>query len=299
MQTFQGRPVIALRSDHAEGPCWDERTGTLLWVDQYAGLVNVAEFDSLLGELTVRRTYNIGVPVGAVVPSAGTDDWVMACAAGFARLRPDDSVELLAQPESAATRRMRMNDGKCDPSGAFWAGSMAWDKTAGAGTLYRLGPDGDLGVVLRELTISNGLAWSEDGTQMYFIDTPTQRIERFDVHPDGRLTNPTPVVTIDRREGQPDGMAIDAEGCLWVALWNGWSVRRYSPTGELLATVAVDAPQVSSCCFGGPGLNTLFITTSQEDMTAQTRERYPNSGRLFCAEVGVAGRPADRYGSLA
>jgi sugar lactone lactonase YvrE len=134
---------------------------------------------------------------------------------------------------------------------------------------------------------------------MYYIDTPTQRIDRFDVHSDGQLTNRTTVVTIDRQEGQPDGMTIDAEDCLWVALWNGWSVRRYSPAGELLATVEVDAPQVSSCTFGGPGLDTLFITTSQEDMTADTRERYPNSGRLFCSEVGVAGRPADRYGPAA
>jgi sugar lactone lactonase YvrE len=298
MRTFQSKPAIALRSDHAEGPCWDQRTGTLLWVDQYAGLINVAEFDALLGDLTISRTYEIGVPVGAVVPSAGTPDLMLACGAGFARLHPDGTVKLLAQPESAAVRRMRMNDGKCDPSGAFWAGSMAWDKTGGAGTLYRLGPDGDLSVVLQQVTISNGLAWSGDGTHMYFIDTPTQRIDRFDVHPNGRLTNRTTVVTIDPRDGQPDGMTIDAEDCLWVALWNGWSVRRYSPAGELLATVPVDAPLVSSCCFGGAGLGTLFITTSQEDMTAETRERYPSSGRLFCADVDVAGRPADRYGQV-
>ncbi|HYK67284.1 MAG TPA: SMP-30/gluconolactonase/LRE family protein [Streptosporangiaceae bacterium] len=299
MRTFQSRPAIAVRSDHAEGPCWDQRTSTLLWVDQYAGLVNVAVFDEHADELTITRTYDVGAPVGAVVPSAVTEGWMMACAAGFARLRPDGSVQLLAQPESAAAVRMRMNDGKCDPGGAFWAGSMAWDKTGGAGTLYRLGPHGDLSVVLRELTISNGLAWSSDGTRMYFIDTPTQRIDRFDVLSDGQLTNRTTVVTIDPREGQPDGMTIDAEDCLWVALWNGWSVRRYSPAGEPLATVEVDAPLVSSCCFGGPGLGTLFITTSQEDMTAGTRERYPNSGRLFCAEVGVSGRPADRYGPVA
>jgi sugar lactone lactonase YvrE len=299
MRTFQSRPAVAVRSDHGEGPCWDPRTDTLLWVDQYAGLVNVAEYDAVLAGLTVTRTYDIGVPVGAIVPLAETAGWVMACGAGFARLQVDGSIQFLAQPESAAVRRMRMNDGKCDPSGAFWAGSMAWDKTEGAGTLYCLGPDGDLGVVLREVTISNGLAWSSDGTQMYFIDTPTYRIDRFDVQSDGRLTNRTTVVTIDPREGQPDGMTIDAENCLWVALWKGWSVRRYSPAGELLATVEVDAPQVSSCCFGGPGLGTLFITTSQEDMPADTRERYPNSGRLFCAEVGVAGRPADRYGPVA
>lgn len=288
-----------MRSDHGEGPCWDQRTGALLWVDQYAGLVHVAEFDTVRDELRINRTYDIGVPVGAVVPSAGTGDFVMACAAGFARLHPDGGVQLLAQPESAAVRRMRMNDGKCDPSGAFWAGSMAWDKTEGAGTLYRLGPHGDLRAMRHRVTISNGLAWSADGTQMYFIDTPTQRIDRFDVHPDGPLTNRTTVVTIDPRDGQPDGMTIDAEDCLWVALWNGWSVRRYSPAGELLATVEVDAPQVSSCCFGAPGLDTLFITTSQEDMTAGKRERYPNSGRLFCAEVDAAGRPADRYGPVA
>lgn len=299
VRTFQSKPAIGRRSDHGEGPCWDQRTGTLLWVDQYAGLVHIAVFDSHLDELTITRTYDIGAPVGAVVPSAGTAGWMLACAAGFARMHPDGSVQLLAQPESAALRRMRMNDGKCDPNGAFWAGSMAWDKSDGAGTLYHLGPHGDLSVVLRGLTISNGLAWSADDASMYFIDTPTQRVDRFDVHSGGGLANRTTVVTIDPQEGQPDGMTIDAEGCLWIALWNGWSVHRYSPAGELLATVEVDAPQVSSCCFGGPGLGTLFITTSQEDMTADARERYPNSGRLFCCEVGVPGRPADRYGPVA
>jgi sugar lactone lactonase YvrE len=201
-------------------------------------------------------------------------------------------VELLAQPESDPAVPMRMNDGKCDPSGAFWAGSMAWDKTPDAGTLYRF-TGREVERMRTGLTIANGLAWA--GTRMYHIDTPTQRIDRFDLAAAGGLGDPQPVVTIDPADGSPDGMCVDEEGCLWVALWNGWTVRRYSPDGDLLAMVAVDAPQVSSCCFGGPDGDTLFITTSQEDMDSGQRARHNRSGLVFRAQVGTRGRPADLF----
>lgn len=296
MRTYVSHVAGSHRAEHAEGPCWDPRLEKLLWVDQYAGLVHLAAFDAVTRRLEIERTFQVGAPVGAVVPSIGTDGgWLLAAGHGFADLSYDGVVTWLGQPEADAGQRMRMNDGKADPCGAMWAGSMAFDKQPGTGSLYRLDPDGSITVARMRTTISNGLAFSPDGDQLYYIDTPTQRVDRFRITADGRMTDQATIVTIGSSLGHPDGMCIDTEGCLWVALWDGSAVHRYSPNGELLAIVEVDAPQVSSCTFGGPDLSTLFITTSAEDMTRAQRALHEHSGKVFCADVGVKGRPADAY----
>lgn len=292
MQRYPTRPITDTRGEHTEGPCWDSRTAQLLWIDQYDGLVHAGHYD---GErLHVEVTHDVGSAVGAVVPRAADDGWMVACAQGFARLDADGTLTLLAQPEAEVPVETRMNDGKCDAAGAFWAGSMAWDKRAGAGSLYRLGPDLSLDVVLRGVTISNGLAWSEDGTTMYYIDTPTQRVDAYRVSERGGLTDRRTITTLS--DGFPDGMCIDRDGCLWVAVWGGSAVHRYAPDGTLLAVADVAAPQVSSCCLGGEDGRTLFITTSQEGMDAATRAAQPLSGHLFAARVDVPGAPAAQFG---
>jgi sugar lactone lactonase YvrE len=296
VRRYRSRPVTAEPNEHAEGPCWDARTGRLLWIDQYAGLVTVGDFDPTAGQVKPARTYRLGSPVGAVVPSRGLGGgWLTASAQGFAHLAEDGAVTLLAQPEADTPARTRMNDGKCDALGRFWAGSMAFDKTAGAGSLYRLDPDLTVTVALRGVTISNGLAWSPDGTQLYYIDTPTQRVDRFRIASDGTLHDRAPVIGIE--DGFPDGMCIDDEGCLWVAVWGGHAVRRYSTQGELLAVVDVDAAQVSSCCFGGPDGRTLFITTSREGYGAAELAADPHAGTVFCAAVDVSAPPAAAFGA--
>ncbi len=294
MLTYPAAPVTAGRGEHTEGPCWDARTGRLLWVDQYAGLVRIGEYDG--ASLHVVATHDVGSAIGAVVPSASDDGWLVACAQGFARLTADGTLALLAQPESDVDVRTRMNDGKCDADGRFWAGSMAWDKRTGAGSLYRLEHDLSVTVVLRDVTISNGLAWSADGATMYYIDTPTQRVDAFDVADDGTLQARRPVVRLD--DGFPDGMCIDADGCLWVAVWGGSAVHRFDPDGTLRAVVEVDAPQVSSCCLGGPDGRTLFVTTSQEGMDADARAAHPLSGHVFAGRVDVPGAPAAMFAGV-
>ena len=298
MQRHTSRPVTADRFDHAEGPGWDARTGQLLWVDQFAGHVHVGDhYPGADPEVVPIRSYELGSPVGAVVPSRALGGgWLVAAAHGFAHLAVDGTLTTLGQPEDGAPVRIRMNDGKCDDHGRFWAGSMAFDKIPGAGSLHRLDPDLAVSTVLHDVTISNGLAWTDGGETMYYIDTPTRQVDRFRVAADGRLHERTPVVRIADGAGEPDGMCIDDEGALWVALWDGWAVHRYSPDGTLLAVVEVDAPQVSSCCFGGPDGTTLFVTTSQEGMDPARRAEVPNSGRLFAAEVGMSGRPAAAFG---
>ncbi len=292
MLRYTSAPACDLRNEHAEGPLWDTRSSRLLWVDQYAGLVLVASFEPSRQTLTLERTCQVGYPVGAVVPAAA-GGWMVAAGPGFARLSPDGTVTAVAEIER--DERTRMNDGKCDPSGRFWAGTMAWDKTPGAGTLYRLNQDLTVSVMLREVTISNGLAWPRDDVGLYYIDTPTRAVDRFSLSEDGSLGARNAVIRIEDGAGEPDGMCIDDEGCLWVALWGGSAVHRYSPAGELLGVVEIDAPQVSSCCLGGPDMRTLFVTTSQEEMSPADRAAFPHSGQVFCAEVDVPGPPAAAF----
>lgn len=289
MDNYVATPALDTRAGHAEGPMWDARRDELLWVDQFAGLVHRATWSGTRLELVT--TYSLGVPVGAVVPVADPDGgWLVAAGLGFGRLGVDGGLTMLAEPE---TDTNRMNDGKCDPYGRFLAGSMAWTAAAGAGNLHRWA-DGDVETLLSDVTVSNGLAWSADGSAMYYIDTPTRRVDVFDYAPEGRPANRRQAVAIEEDHGSPDGMCIDDEGCLWVAMWGGGTVRRYAPTGEPLAVVTVaDAPQVSSCAFAG---NRLFITTSQERYTDEDKARHPNAGRLFTVELPVGGPPAASAG---
>jgi sugar lactone lactonase YvrE len=290
------QPATDLRAEHAEGPCWDPRLDALLWVDQFDGIVYLADFDKADRQLQIRHRYQVGSPIGAVVPCAAEGSgWLVACAGGFAHLTETGGLTLLGQPEAGREQTIRMNDGKCDPQGRFWAGSMAWSKEAKAGSLYRLDERLDVRTMLAGTTISNGLAWAADGATMYYIDTPTRRVDRFGFTASGELLERRVAVAIPPGDGEPDGMCIDERGNLWIALWGGSSVRCYSPDGVLLAVVAVDAPQVSSCAFGGPTNRTLFITTSQEGMGEVTRRTYPQSGKVFCVDVNVAGPPTSTF----
>lgn len=291
VRRYRAHPATGWRAEHAEGPMWDARTETLLFVDQFDGLVHQTRFDAQTRTLQPVQTFSAGSAVGAVVPVHGEDGWLLACAAGFAHLAADATVTLLGQPEADNPVPVRMNDGKCAPDGSFWAGSMAWDKRHGAGSLYRLATDLTVDTVLTDVTISNGLAWAGERT-VFYIDTPTQRVDRLTLDESGRLTGRREAISIRVADGNPDGMCVDVDGCLWVALWNGHAVHRYSPDGALLAIVDVDAPQVSSCAFGGPAGRSLFITTSQEDMNAAARARHDHSGRVFVVDVDTRGEAA-------
>ncbi|SEG67677.1 Sugar lactone lactonase YvrE [Actinacidiphila yanglinensis] len=240
------------------------------------------------------HTYRAGQAVGAVVPCADAGQgWVVASEFGFSRLHADGTFQVLAEPERGRRPVTRMNDGTCDPRGRFWAGSMAHDRTRGAGTLHLLAGDTSR-PMLGEVTISNGMAWTGPDEFLY-IDTPTQRVDRLGVAGNGAITSRETAFAIAPGLGSPDGMTADREGCLWIAMWGAGSVLRFTPAGEVVARITLPARQVSSCCFGGPELRTLFITTSQEDYTPEQSAREPDAGRLFAAEVDVPGLPADLY----
>lgn len=281
-------------SHHAEGPLWDERSSTLLWVDQYRRLVRSASLDDGgRGRARLGEPIDVGALVGAVVPRE-RGGWMLAAGDGFVAMASDGTVEPTVSVLEDDGLARRMNDGKVDPLGRFWAGSMAIDKTPGAGALHVL-IDGEARTVLRGATIPNGMAWSPDGRELYYIDTPLRSVQRFAVASDGSLSDGETVIRIGDGEGEPDGMSIDAEGMLWVALWGGRAVQRYRPDGALIGRIDVSATQVSSCAFGGADRSTLFITTSREDYDDARLAADPNAGALFSVRPGVSAPAAAAY----
>ena len=207
---------------------------------------------------------------------------------GFALEDPDGTLRPLEPLWSDES--VRMNEGGCDPDGRFYCGSMAYDQRPGAGSLYRLDPDGSVHVVLPDVTISNGLEWSPDGSLAYYDDTPNGQVEVFDYDSEHGLTGRRPFATPD--VGNPDGLTVDAEGGVWVALFGGSAVHHYTPDGTLDGVVELPTEQVTACAFGGPGLDRLYITTSAENLP---KGSDPLAGSLFAADVGVRGMPVREF----
>jgi sugar lactone lactonase YvrE len=264
---------------HGEGPVWSEGWGGLRWVDMLAGDVL-----SLAADGTVERQH-VGSVAAAIRPRRG-GGMVIGVERGFALQDADGTITYL--PEVWSDTNIRMNEGGCDPNGCFYCGSMAYDRQPGAAALYRLDPDRSVHVVLRNVTISNGLEWSPDGAHAYYNDTATFQVSVFDYDTNAGLTNRRVFVDLSADAKRPDGLTVDAEGGVWVALSNGSAVRRYTPNGALDQEIAVPAKKVTACTFGGPNLDQLFITTSQENI--DTKED-PLAGALFRADMGMRGLP--------
>ena len=286
------RCVLPVAAGLAEGPCWWAEKQVLLWVDIEASRIGL--FDPQTG-----RNHFLHLPahVGAVVPtSAG--DLLLATATGFLRLDPStEAVTLLSDPEADRPGN-RFNDGKCDPWGRFWAGTMAYDFEPLAGALWRVNADFSCVRQRQGLTISNGLAWSQDRGTLYLIDSPTLNVLAFPLTNSGEIAGePSICVHIPEDwDAVPDGMCMDAEGMLWIALFGGGCVTRWDPvSGQRLERLALPCRQVTSCCFGGPHLDQLFITTARREMDAAAIKAEPLAGGLFQADVGVKGLPADCF----
>jgi sugar lactone lactonase YvrE len=273
-----------------EGPVWDQGAARLIWVDILGNVVH--RFDPATGKDV---TLDVGRRVGAAALRE-QGGLVLAVEDGFALVdRGWTGVELVA-PVGADDPAIRFNDGKADPDGRFWAGTLAYDGSVGAASLYRLGPDRRVEEILSAVTISNGLAWSSDRRTMYFIDSPTQGVDAFDYHPEsGSIENRRRVIDLPEADGMPDGMTIDAEGCLWVALWGGWSVRRYRTDGRLDRVVELPTAHVTSCTFGGPDLQDLYVTSARDGLTEDDVARQRYAGAVFRCATGVAGTLPDRF----
>ncbi len=278
-----------------EGPRWDAERGELLWVDIDGETMHRSRIGHD-GRLITTHGYQVGHPVGAAAPAAA-GGWLLAAGEGFWHLDEDGGLVQLAQPEADRQGRTRMNDARTDPRGRMFAGSMAYGTTPGMGRLHRLDLDGTVTTVLEGLTISNGLDWSPDERTMYFADSGTRTIDAFDYDIEtGEMTNRRRIYETGEDDGAGDGLTVDTEGTIWVAMHGIGAVRRLSPTGKLLAEVRLPVSQTTAPCFGGEELQTLFVTSAREGFSAEDEQREPAAGRIFRIDgVGARGRPVVPY----
>jgi sugar lactone lactonase YvrE len=281
--------VVDARAEVAEGPIWDDRAERLLWCDIMAG--GLHEYDPATGRDEVR---DVGQAVGTVVPREG-GGLVLALRDGFALVEPDGGMRVVAEVE-ADNRANRMNDGACDSAGRFWAGTMAFDSTPGAGAFYRFDPDLTVTKVLDEVSISNGVGWSLDETTMYYVDSPTYRIDVFDFDAAaGAIENRRTLVDMPGEVGFADGLVVDAEGFLWVAVFRGGRLHRYAPDGTLDREVLLPVTCPTKPAFAGPELRDMYVTSAWATMTPEEREAQPHAGGVFRLDPGATGQRVKRF----
>ena len=278
--------LLNLHCHLAEGPLWDQQNQILWWVNIMAG-----ELHRTNPANNSHKTYNIGRSLGTVGlrQSGGL---ILATADGFATFDPNtETLTFLTDPEANKPEN-RFNDGKPAPNGSFFAGTMALNQTAQAGSLYRLNPNHTVDHLVPNITISNGLAWTQDQKTMYYIDSPSYTVYAFDYdNQTGQITNQRIAFTVPEEIGAPDGMTIDTEDMLWIAHYGGSAVHRWHPqTGKILETIQLPTPNITCCTFGGPNLDTLYITTAGGDT-------HPNTpaGALFHVKTPYTGLPPFTY----
>ena len=290
MQTLTADCVLDAKAVLGEGPVWRAETQDLVWVDIESA--RVCCFNPATGE---NQTWDVGEKPGLAVPTK-QGDLILGTSVGFVRLDLASGVlSPIIDPEQDLPNN-RFNDGKVDPEGRLWAGTMGMDETPNVGSLYRLNRNLSTDKLFDQVTISNGMAWTSDQKTFYYIDSPTRRVDVFDCDmAGGTVSDRRTAFELPEGMGYPDGMSIDNEGMLWVALWQGWGVARFAPGGALLAKVEVPVECVTSCCFGGENWDELYITTSSRDLDETGREEQPLAGGLFRCRPGVSGPPTNLF----
>ncbi|WP_369205702.1 SMP-30/gluconolactonase/LRE family protein [Streptomyces sp. PU-14G] len=270
--------VLRAHAELGEGPTWDAARGHLIWVDILASRVHT--YDPADGRRTVLTTET---HVGAAKPRAG-GGLVVNLRDGIGAYDAEGRFAWLLHDPVAGRRG---NDAAVAPDGALWAGTMRYDEKPGGGTLVRLAGDGTATTVLGDVAVSNGTGWSPDGTRMYHVDSPTRRVDVWDVREDGLVTGRRPLAVVEEGAGFPDGLAVDADGCVWVALWDGAAVRRYAPDGTLERVVELPVRRPTACAFGGAGLTDLYVTSARAGLVSPS----PLDGSLFVLPDAGRGLP--------
>ncbi len=277
-----------------EGPVWDHRQQKLYWVDIEGFALHVYD-----PATHTDRTIDVGQFIGAIALRA-SGGLVAALKSGFATFDvTTEKFTPLADAESHLPGN-RFNDGKSDPAGRFWAGSLFIDedKGKGKGNLYCLNADHSVQLKVPGVSISNGLAWSGDAKTMYYIDTVAECVVAYDYnHATGDIANPRRVIEVQgNAQGYPDGMTIDADDMLWIAHWDGGKVRRWNPhTGAIIGEISLPVSRPTSCVFGGKDFDTLYITSASTRLSAERLASQPLAGSLFVCRPGVSGLPMDEF----
>ncbi|AUD00354.1 SMP-30/gluconolactonase/LRE family protein [Spirosoma pollinicola] len=290
-------PAIRVVLDHrcllGEGPVWDARQGLICWIDILNGEIHQVEPTQ-----TTHSTVQVYQPIGSFALCQRDSRFVAAIKDGFCFIdRQTGAVSMIANPEASRPGN-RFNEGKCDPAGRFWAGTMSLIEEPEAGSVYTLNPDLSVTRKIGKVTISNGMAWSLGHSQLYYIDTPTFTVKSFLFNnKTGQLGPVRTVLDIPEQEGYPDGMTIDNEGMLWIAHWDGWQITRWNPnTGEILLRLPLPVAKVTSCTFGGPTLGDLYITTARVGLSEKEIEEQPLAGSLFVwPDCGFTGMSAFEF----
>ncbi|KAA0993526.1 SMP-30/gluconolactonase/LRE family protein [Dyadobacter aurulentus] len=272
-------PEIVL--DHlcelGEGPVWDEVRQCILWVDITRGAIH-----QFFTKDKKHHVFNAGQMVGAIAP-ASDGRLIAALQHGFYMVDLEkDSMYAINDPEASLPGN-RFNDGKCDPAGRFWAGTMSVSGQLKAGKLYLLNKDRSVSIKIDNVTCSNGMAWSPDCRTFYYIDTGLREVVAYDYNnANADIANRRSIIQIPPEEGYPDGMTIDSDGKLWIAMWGGWKVKRYDPlNGRLLDEIRLPVSLVTSCTFGGENLEDIYITTAGNGLSESERHLQPLAGSLF------------------
>lgn len=281
---------IALRGEPTlgEGPTWDVAHGVLVWIDILGSAVH--RFRPGPG---TDKVVPMPQHIGAAKPRTN-GGLVLNLRDGVGLLPPDDGP--MTWLIYWAREGMRGNDAGVDPAGRLWAGTMRYDQATGGGFLAKVDGTGRGKVMLPSVSISNGIGWSPDERTMYYVDSPTRRIDAFTYDTAaGEISDRRMVTEVTDTDGVPDGLCVDADGCVWVAINGGGQVRRYTPSGELDRVVEVPARQVSACCFGGDELTDLYVTTGREGFTPEQAEAEPLAGCLFVAPDIGTGMPTPRF----
>jgi len=285
--------VVDARAQLGEGPLWDAQQGRLYWVDISGCALHVC--DPGTGE---DRSVAVGGRIGFVALRA-RGGLIAGVERSLVELDPGSGESTAITTPEWEPEGNRFNDGKCDPQGRLWAGTMGTGGKAGSGSLYRLDPGGGCSRMVTEVSVSNGLGWSLDSSTMYYIDSRTQRVSAFDFDaPSGEVANRREIICFEEQPGTPDGMCADAEGMLWIAHFRGGCVSRWDPgSGERLGLLEVPAPNTTSCAFGGAGLEDLYITSARAGVSDAELERFPHSGGVFRARPDVRGLPTKCFGA--
>jgi len=284
--------ISTIQCTLGEGPLWDAKNNCLYWTDILENTIYC--FSPETGSI---KSYTTNSMVGCMVLHRH-GDLLAATQKGFERIDVNTGKQqALTHPEKHIPTN-RFNDGKCDARGRFWAGTLSLTEEKGAGSLYVLHNNLYVTKVLDNLTISNGMAWNNAETKMYFIDSVERCVVQFDYEPSmPHISNKKTIIHIPHEDGLPDGMTIDTEGMLWIAHWDGWKVSRYNPnTGEELMHFKLPVSRVTNCVFGGAALEDIYITTARKGLSAQELEQQPLAGSTFVIKnSGFTGVPASSF----